>query len=1014
MNLKRELFTAFFLLLTFCISAQNVEVKGVVKDEKGDPLFGVLILKKGTQQGAATDMDGKYSLQAQVGDVLEYTFLGMQTLSRKVTGNATINVVLKDDVQQLDEMVVTGYGTRKVASKTVASVAQVQGKEIAEAPTANAMDALMGRVAGMVVVTENGKPGESSNVTIHGYGNLYKVLGNSEARTSPLYVMDGVPVSSSVMTDLSANDIESITVLKDAASTSIYGARAANGVVYITTKRGKRNERTRISVNHQVGFSTIASRKFFDDMMSPEEYMNFWSEKNPNYIGFLMAGRRRGTTVAQAKEITNSYLQENPYHTRWDKLYYRNFVPLTRTDVSVSGGTERTSYYLSMGHLNQEGNTYGSDYKRYTLTMSVDSDITKWLKAGMHLSVGHNETNSNNTSVGNYTINLPFYSPTDENGKEKDFINSILGPSYGVFNPKYLVEKNPNFNQSQDILPIGYLTIEPIKNLVFKTQMGIQFSTSLTNAAHLPSFVNYNNPSTKNIGNASESDARSLRKTLTNTLEYKFRLANLHNFTALLGQESIENRGRSTATSSEGQSVDGLVAVKDGTDKFETKQTRSVATYNSYFGRLEYNFRDRYFLDLSARRDGSSTFAKNHRYANFWAVGAMWRLKEETLFKNIKWLTDMSLRFSTGSSGNPNGGGDYSSVTEVRANQYNGSVGYEVDKLGNPDLLWEQQQKTTIGLNIVIARSTSFNIEYYDRRTKGALSRRETDLLSGFGNYPDNVADMGNKGIDFSFSSTIYRSMNNDLSIRPYFNINYNSQKILGIYDGKKQLIGEGRNYAYAVNEPIYYALPMFKGVNSDNGKPEWYLPGDNKMETQTDDSKITNTFAESLIQNTGKLRVPPINGGFGFNITYKAFTLDTGFNFTLGKWMINQDRLATENANAFGVANHSRKVLDYWKQPGDNARNPRLQELYFTQKDSRLLENASFLRLRNISLSYRMPEDIVKQIKFFDGIRFYGTARNLCVWTKYTGADPEYEQSIAMGAYLPTRQFTFGVELKF
>ena len=1014
MNLKRELFTAFFLLLTFCISAQNVEVKGVVKDEKGDPLFGVLILKKGTQQGAATDIDGKYSLQAQVGDVLEYTFLGMQTLTRKVTGNATINVVLKDDVQQLDEMVVTGYGTRKVASKTVASVAQVQGKEIAEAPTANAMDALMGRVAGMVVVTENGKPGESSNVTIHGYGNLYKVLGNSEARTSPLYVMDGVPVSSSVMTDLSANDIESITVLKDAASTSIYGARAANGVVYITTKRGKRNERTRISVNHQVGFSTIASRKFFDDMMSPEEYMNFWSEKNPNYIGFLMAGRRRGTTVAQAKEITNSYLQENPYHTRWDKLYYRNFVPLTRTDVSVSGGTERTSYYLSMGHLNQEGNTYGSDYKRYTLTMSVDSDITKWLKAGMHLSVGHNETNSNNTSVGNYTINLPFYSPTDENGKEKDFINSILGPSYGVFNPKYLVEKNPNFNQSQDILPIGYLTIEPIKNLVFKTQMGIQFSTSLTNAAHLPSFINYNNPSTKNIGNASESDARSLRKTLTNTLEYKFRLANLHNFTALLGQESIENRGRSTATSSEGQSVDGLVAVKDGTDKFETKQTRSTATYNSFFSRLEYNFRDRYFLDLSGRRDGSSTFAKNHRYANFWAVGAMWRLKEEAFFKNIKWLTDMSLRFSTGSSGNPNGGGDYSSVTEVRANQYNGSVGYEVDKLGNPDLLWEQQQKTTIGLNIVIARSTSFNIEYYDRRTKGALSRRETDLLSGFGNYPDNVADMGNKGIDFSFSSTIYRSMNNDLSIRPYFNINYNSQKILGIYDGKKQLIGEGRNYAYAVNEPIYYALPMFKGVNTDNGKPEWYLPGDNKMETQTDDSKITNTFAESLIQNTGKLRVPPINGGFGFNITYKAFTLDTGFNFTLGKWMINQDRLATENANAFGVANHSRKVLDYWKQPGDNARNPRLQELYFTQKDSRLLENASFLRLRNISLSYRMPEDIVKQIKFFDGIRFYGTVRNLFVWTKYTGADPEYEQSIAMGAYLPTRQFTFGVELKF
>lgn len=1015
MRKLKQLFTwGFFFLAIFSVSAQNVQLSGTVKDEAGTPLLGVFIMIKGTQRGATTDTDGKYTLNASVGDVLDFTFLGMKTVQKKVTANTKkLDVVMKDDVQELEEMVVTGYGTRKVASKTVASVAQVQAKEFAEAPTANAMDALMGRVAGMVVVTETGKPGESSSVTIHGYGNLYKVLGNSEAKTGPLYVMDGVPVSSSVMTDLSANDIESITVLKDAASTSIYGARAANGVVYITTKRGKRNERTRISVNHQVGFSTIASRKFFDDMMSPEEYMNFWSEKNPNYVGILMARRRR-TTVEQAKQITSQYLQKNPYHTRWDELYYRNFVPLSRTDVSISGGTNGSSYYLSMGHFDQEGNTYGSNYKRYTLSASVDTDITKWLKAGLHLSIGHNETNSNNASVGKYVINLPFYSPTDENGKEKDFITSILGASEGVFNPKYLADKNPNFSQTEDILPIGYLTAEPIKNLVFKTQIGVQFSTSLTNAAHLPSFINYKDLSSPNIGTASESNARSLRKTITNTLEYKFRLANLHNFTALLGQESIENNGRSTVSSSQGQSVDGLIAVKDGTDKFEVKQGHTVATYNSYFGRLEYNFRDRYFIDLSARRDGSSTFAKNHRYANFWAVGAMWRLKEEAFLKKVKWLTDMSLRFSTGSSGNPNGGGNYSSVTEVRPNQYNKGLGYEIDKLGNPDLLWEQQQKTTFGLNIVIARNTSFNIEYYDRTTRGALSSRENDLLSGFANYPDNVADMSNKGIDFSFSSTVYRSKNEALTLRPYFNINYNASKILGIYDGKRQLIGGGRDFAYAVDEPIYYALPMFKGVNPDNGKPEWYLPGEDKMNTQTDDSKITNTFAESLIQNTGKLRIPPINGGFGFNVTYKAFTFDAGFNFTVGKWLINQDRLATENANAFGASNLSRKVLDYWKNPGDNARNPRLQETYFTQKDSRLLEDASFLRLRNISLSYRMPEKIVKQIGFFDGVRLYGSARNLFVWTKYTGADPEYDSSIVQGGYLPTRQFTFGVELKF
>ena len=1015
MKLKKLFTWTFFLLLPMVVLAQQVEVTGVVKDVKGEPLLGVFVLIKGTQRGATTDIDGKYSLQTKVGDVLTYSFLGMKNVEKKVeAGVSRLNIVMQDDIQELEETVVTGYGTRKVASKTVASVAQVQSKEFAEAPTANAMDALMGRVAGMVVVTPSGKPGESSSVTIHGYGNLYKVLGNDQAKTSPLFVMDGVPVSSNVMTNLNANDIESITVLKDAASTSIYGARAANGVVYITTKRGKRNERTRISINHQVGFSTIASRKFFDDLMSPEEYMDFWSEKNPNYVGMLLARRYRGTTVEQAKQLANSYLEKNPYHTRWDKLYYRNFVPLTRTDVSISGGTNGTSYYFSMGYFDQEGNTYGSDYKRYTLSTSIDTDITKWLKAGVHLSIGHNETNSSNSSVGNYTINLPFYSPIDEEGKEKDFITSILGPQYGVFNPKYLANKNPNFNQSEDILPIGYLTAEPIKNLVFKTQMGVQFSTSLTNAAHLPSFINYNNPTSKNIGNASESNSRSVRKTITNTLEYKFKLGKLHNFTALLGQESIENNSRGSYVYSEGQSVDGLVAVKDGTNKFEVSQNHTVATYNSYFGRVEYNLKDRYFLDISGRRDGSSTFSKNHRYANFWAVGAMWRLKEEAFLKNVKWLTDLNLRFSTGSSGNPNGGGDYSSVTEVRSNQYDNSVGYEINKLGNPDLLWEQQQKTTLGLNVVIARGTSFNIEYYDRKTRGALSSRENDLLSGFGNYPDNVADMSNKGVDFSFSSVVYRSKNEDLTIRPYFNVNYNESKVLGIFDGKKQLIGEGRDFAYAVDNPIYYALPMFKGVNPDNGKPEWYLPGEDKMNTQTDDSKITNTFAESLIQNTGKLRIPPVNGGFGLNVSYKAFTLDASFNFTLGKWLINQDRLATENPNVFGVTNHSRKVLDYWKQPGDNARNPRLQETYFTRRDSRLLEDASFLRLRNISLSYRMPEQIVKQIGFFDGIRLYGSARNVFVWTKYTGADPEYDSSITLGGYLPTRQFTFGVELKF
>ena len=536
MRLKFFYVFALFIIAVQAALAQKVTVTGTVKDAQGEPILGTYILIKGTSRGATTNDKGAYTIEANVGDVLYYSFLGMKPVEKPVTKkNTVINVVLQDDVQEIDTgLVFTGYGAPKVGSKTVASVATVQGQEIARTPDANAMDALAGRVAGMVVTTGSGRPGDASSVLIHGFNNFQSALKGSVSNQTPLYIVDGMQVSSGIMTDLNPNDIESVTVLKDAASTSIYGSRAANGVILITTKRGKYNEQTHISVSHQVGFNAItsASRRFFDDMMTPREYLDFWAQRDPAAI--RSAAGVSGNTPAQTQAAIEKILAENPYNTRWDKVFFRDFVPTTRTDVSISGGTASTTYYLSAGYLKQEGATAPSvDYHRYNLNSNLDTRINSWLKAGLSLSVGYTEREGGrSTTSGARVLALPLYSPTNPDGTRKNFIRGLTGRATGFYHPEYEAEKNPSASYGTDVMPIGYLTIEPIKKLVFKTQAGVQYSDGESQQKHLRSFTDYQF-GYENTASTQVSYDKSYRKTFTNTLEYKFMLGNAHSFTAL-------------------------------------------------------------------------------------------------------------------------------------------------------------------------------------------------------------------------------------------------------------------------------------------------------------------------------------------------------------------------------------------------------------------------------------------------------------------------------------------------
>ena len=1023
MNLKNLFVCISFLLLSATMVAQNLEVSGTVKDDKGLPLPGVLVLIKGTQNGASTDENGRYTVRAKAGDVLNFSFLGMQPIDKKVGGNTKkIDVVMSEEAEQLEEMIVTGYGAPKIASRTVAHVAQVQGKDVSSAPIASVSDALQGRLAGVVVTSGSGRPGSNSEILIHGYNNFQGALSKTGTQ-EPLFIMDGIAVSSSVMSDFNPNDIENITVLKDAASTSIYGARAANGVVLITTKKGRRNERTNITISNQLGFSALtnASRKFFDDMMTPREYMDFWLERSPSSIISAAGMSRLGNTREVAEAAANKILQDNPYNTQWDRFFFRDFVPLTRTDVSLSGGTESTSYYLSLGYFKQEGTSNpSSDYTRYTLNGSVSTQITKWLKTGISFAAGHNERDGSGSDSTIRMNTLPFYSPTYEDGRRKDYINSIISPSLGFYHPEYYAEKHPRSTISDDFMPSGFITIEPIKNLIFKTQGGVQYGYGDVENKELSSFMIYKQrtPAPTTNAYALFSSSRSLRKTLTNTLEYRFLLGDRkqHNFNVLLGQESIENSSKTLTVITYGQPSDGLSTLSHGNKNQTVEDDKTTTTFNSYFGRLEYSYGSKYFLDLSIRRDGSSAFGKNNHYGNFWALGVMWKLKQENFLKNVNWLTDLTLRFSTGLSGN-SGGGSYNHLTTIEGSDYyQQNMGYTIYRLGNPNLHWEEQRKTTVGVNVVIDRATSFNIEYYDRETYDMLSSRELNTTSGQNQFMDNAGGMRNRGVDFTFSSVVYRNAANDFTIRPYFNVNYNVQEITSLFGNKISDISTSSGVGYKLGRALEWAAVIRKGVNPTTGLTEYYVPGTDRMEQVTDDNNVTTSYDDSkLIQTTGKKMQAPVNGGFGWNINYKSFSLDMAFSFSLGRYVVNNDMRYVENPGRFGVYNMSRKVFDYWKQAGDNTRHPKVNsDAFIYSLDSRLIQDASYMRMKSISLSYRLPKKVIDQIGFFDGIRLYTTARNIFTLTKYEGADPESASAISLGGYPPSREFTLGIDINF
>lgn len=986
---KLLLMLTAILLLTGQLLAQTQKVvTGKVTDEGGNPIPGATIQIKGTRVGTVTNETGNFSLNVpESAQTLVVSLIGMADKEVEIGTSSTFTVVLTPSTSSIDEVVIVGYGSAKKLGSVVGSVAQVSGKLIQDRPAANALDAMQGQVAGLQVFTSSGEPSQASSFRIHGVGSL-------GASSTPLVVMDGVPIDPSTIISLNPQDFETISVMKDASATSIYGSRAANGVIYITTKKGSLGKSPVINLKTQYGASKLMNNDYFDNFMSSKELTDFWV-----------------ATGYRTQQQVDDLLEDYPHNTRWDEVYYKDNAPTYEHNLNISGGGGKTTYFVSGGYFNQEGLAYRSGYERYTLRANVASTVNNWMRFGINTSGGYDkrETNpygTNSTNRGLAMLAPPYYSPYDENGVEyPDLI-----PGWGRYSPKYLAEKIRSNSNKLQLNLSGYIEINPIENLTIKSQAGLEANDFRTSDKQLPSY----RPSLNN-GSASESFARTVSRTITNTAEYKFRIADEHNITALAGQEYIDYKNENFGGSSTGLTDDRLTLISNGPSNRSVSAGITEYAYLSYFGRLEYNFLEKYFVDLSIRQDQSSRFGRDNRTANFWSVGAMWKASRETFLQDVAWLKELTVRASYGTSGNSDIG-NYQSLALVGTNQYNDSSGWGISAAGNSILSWESQKQANIGVSFRLFDRANIEVEYYNRTTKNMLMNVPFPFTSGFSLITDNVGALKNSGVDVTVSVDVYRTR--DAYITPRFNFNYNRNKVTELFQGKQYWIIPNTGVSWAVGQPVSFFYPIFAQINPENGLPEWYLPHENPddiVNPRRDKNAVTSDFnTAELQQSTGIKRNAPFVGGFGLEAGYKGFYLQTDFSFANGKYLINNDRYFFENPRQFAGFNQSRNILDYWEKPGDVANFPKNDVQIWTQFDSRLIEDASFMRMKLLTLGYNFPQTLLKRTNFFKGIGIYVTGRNLLTFTKYSGPDPEVDSNLTLGVNPNTRQYTAGLNLQF
>ncbi len=973
---KLLLFTILSVINFLRLTAQEVVAEGVVVDNTGEMLIGVQVRQVDSPRATVTDLDGHFtlSLDASVAPSLHFTYVGMEEQTIRYMGRS-LKVVMQEKASAMEEVVVVAYGTRKKGTIT-GSVATINGEAVSDAPVASFDQALQGKATGLTVLQNSGDPSAAASFYIRGTNSI-------NADTEPLFIVDGVPVSASEFNALNPGDIESFSVLKDASSTSIYGARAANGVVVITTKRGKMGDKALVKLRGQYGFSNLAYGHW--SQMTTPERLDF-----EEMIGVRVPGQYDRETLEKTD-------------INWKDLVFRDNAPTQMYDLSVAGASNRINYYFSAGYMDQQGTAIDSRFSRYTLRSNLEVRANDWLKFGTNTSLTYSLANE--ADYGSYSIitpisaskfMLPYWDPFKADGSYTSPVDGTWRGSYE--NPLEWAEANPLERTRMHLLSSTFLEIEPLQNLRIKTLLGIDGGDTRTTTSSKPSYVgNYG------MGSVGKSFVRAYNLTWTNTATYSFNIKDYHQFNFLLGHEMTRNASDAFSIVARGQSNDQLLTLSTGTLVSNWNDAVIASTYLSLFGRAEYAYNNRYYADLSVRRDASSKFGKDARWATFWSLGGMWDVRKESwLAHTRRWLSNLQLSASIGTSGNssiPN----YDHLSLYSAGpQYAGLPGIAPYSRGNEKLTWEKLTTFNVALKAGFFDRLDLSLEFYNKKTTDMLMEVPITLGNGFSTQWDNIGGMLNRGVELDLHAHLvsYKKFSWDVN----GNASYNHNEITELYDGLDEyeipatglLLKVG--HAYGEHYLVRYA-----GVNPVNGDALWY----------TRDGQVTNVYNEEDKVLSGKSYMAPWQGGFGTTLSWNGLSLDVQFSWVQGRWMLNNDRWFDESNGLYSSAyNQSRELLHGWKKPGDITNVPRYG--VSPEMDTHLLEDASFLRLKNVMLTYALPRTLLQRSKWIESTRFFLQAQNLFTFTHFTGMDPESSSNVYQATYPMSRQFTVGAEICF
>ncbi|WP_390890866.1 SusC/RagA family TonB-linked outer membrane protein [Emticicia fluvialis] len=1018
----KQLLQKMLLVFTICLSIQYVHaqgrsVSGKVSDAGGMALPGVSVTVKGTTQGSITDSDGKFTVQAANNAVLVFSYIGYKALEINVSGKTTLNVTLEEDAAALSEVIVVGYGSQK-KSQTTGAISQVSAKQIQEMPITSLGQAMQGRVAGVDVSQSGSKPGSVPKILIRGRRSF-------NAGNDPLYVVDGIPLSAGYE-DLNPSDVQSMEVLKDATATAIYGARGANGVVLVTTKRGAVKGKTTVSFDTYGGVSTpldkiklFSGPEFLEYVREAYRATNLYKDANgnpvPTGVGDAAADAKvavLGGDPAVAKGIANGT------NTDWQDLILHNGV-MQNHSIGIQGGSERTQFFISGGYFQDKGISDGLDYTRMSLRVNLDHSINDRLKVGISSYTMYSIRNGENLNPYSFTIQQnPLASPYDDKG------NIIFSPTNDALLTNPLAEIVPGAQIDQTrkyrLFNSLYAEVKIIEGLKYRVNFGPDFTISrwgrfigaATNARKMgdPQATTQNN-----IG---------FNWTLENILSYNKTYKAKHNVGITLVHSIQKDDFQTYRTEVQGVPAETqqFYNLGNASSVLGVGSNLTQWTINSYMARVNYDFNDKYLLTATLRRDGSSRFGANTKYGNFPGVALGWNISNEPFMKQITWLDLLKLRVGWGVVGNQ-GVAPYQTQGLLSRTAYAwGTVaafGYRPNTIGNPDLKWESSSTANIGLDFSLLRGrVQGSLELYETNTTDLLLSDQLPGSIGFSAVTRNVGHTRNKGIELGFT-TININSSNGFKWSTDFTFTKNKEEIVSLYNGKVDDLGN----RWFIGQPLnsYFDLKkigIWQTGEESLAKSYGSEVGQIKVQDTNNDGKI-NADDRVLLGSD----IPDFSAGFTTRFEFKGFDLSAFLFGRFGNMIVSGFH---QNNNALAGRYQQIKV-DYWtpNNPTNEFPRPKSTQEFPVNNTTLIYFDGTFVKLRNINFGYTFSPKIAKKLGM-ESLRLFSSIQQPKIWskyrTKYNGIDPEATitssgngtTNVGSGVTPATTVTTFGLNVRF